>query len=564
MCQSISFQSKTLSPDFLQTLQTIGLRQINRRIHPAGKSAGPVLTVSFESDPTLPGDSYRITTRSSRILAEASTRCGFLAALGFLLRDGTFSSTGFQPGNFCGEIHPQKHFRCMYFASHFHNFYHDAPIEKVREYIEDLSLWGLNTLCFWFDLHHYSSCLDPEGIAMIERIKQMISHAKALGLKTMLLTLSNEMFANSPREIRADWFPQGNYHSQLMGHYHIEACPSKPGGMEAILSVRSQMLDAFADTPPDYITIWPYDQGGCTCPDCAPWGGNGFLRVARALKELIHQKMPQTEICLSAWYFDHFTTGEWDAFIREVERGDYSEWVKYLVVFFNESEPLPSALQENGNLAGIPLIGFPEISMFQAEPWGGFGANPMPTRLEALWRRDSALLSGGYPYSEGIFEDINKAIMLSFYTGTAKTAYEAVTEYARFEYSAEHAEEISDLIFLMERTLPRVRDEERETAEGLPAIFRLEQTEQVEEIYKRAQKLNALLDQSVRSSWRWRILYLRALIDHELLAHNFTISGQCEEYFEELTEIYFAEQANYYVAPPTRRSLKKTREFHLV
>jgi hypothetical protein len=32
-----------------------------------------------------------------------------------------------------------------------------------------------------------------------------------------------------------------------------------------------------------FIVMWPYDQGGCTCSHCAPWGTNGFLKVAEPL-----------------------------------------------------------------------------------------------------------------------------------------------------------------------------------------------------------------------------------------------------------------------------------------
>ena len=267
---------------------------------------------------------------------------------------------------------------------------------------------------------------------------------------------------------------------------------------------------------------------------------------------------------MSAWYFDHFAKGEWDDFIKAVKKGDYTEWVDYLVVFFQDNQKLPQPIMSERNLAGIPLIGFPEISMYGAVPWGGFGANPMPDRLERLWKRDRALLAGGYPYSEGIFEDINKIIMLSFYTGRHKTAEEAVMEYAKYEFSQQYAREITDIIFMMEHTLDRYRDENAEENGKNHARFVLQHTEQVDEIYRRVLALHDLLDIKTKSSWRWRILYLRALIDHELLHNNFYVSDKCESYFNELTEIYYAEFANYYVAPPTIRSLMKTREFYLV
>jgi hypothetical protein len=39
----------------------------------------------------------------------------------------------------------------MYFASHFFNFYHVAPIEQVYRLQEDLALRGCNALMAWYD-----------------------------------------------------------------------------------------------------------------------------------------------------------------------------------------------------------------------------------------------------------------------------------------------------------------------------------------------------------------------------------------------------------------------------
>jgi len=44
--------------------------------------------------------------------------------------------------------------RAVNFATHFHNFYHDAPVEEVQRYVEELALWGRNVLVARFDMHH--------------------------------------------------------------------------------------------------------------------------------------------------------------------------------------------------------------------------------------------------------------------------------------------------------------------------------------------------------------------------------------------------------------------------
>lgn len=46
--------------------------------------------------------------------------------------------------------------------------------------------------------------------------------------------------------------------------------------------------------------------------------------------------------------------------------------------------------------------GFPEISMHETFPWGGFGATPLTARAQAQWNALKEGLAGGFPYSEEI------------------------------------------------------------------------------------------------------------------------------------------------------------------
>ena len=62
---------------------------------------------------------------------------------------------------------------------------------------------------------------------------------------------------------------------------------------------------------------------------------------------------------------------------------------------------------------GFPLLNFPEISMWNQGPWGGYGANPFPNRLQQRMNEIKGKLSGGFPYSEGIYEDLNEVICRS-------------------------------------------------------------------------------------------------------------------------------------------------------
>ena len=87
-------------------------------------------------------------------------------------------------------------------------------------------------------------------------------------------------------------------------------------------------------------------------------------------------------------------------------------------------EEYPRYPLDKGVPGGFPLLNFPDISMYGQNPWGGYGANPHPSRLQARWDETKTKLSGGFPYSEGIYEDLNKVICAELYWAPDRPALE--------------------------------------------------------------------------------------------------------------------------------------------
>jgi hypothetical protein len=337
----------------------------------------------------------------------------------------------------------------MYFATHFHNFYHDAPLPKVERYVEDLALWGCNALSVWFDMHHYSSMTDPQARAMVKRLRAILSAANRVGMQAAFTLLSNESFANSPKELRADWTSGHDGYFQDPGaHYHLELCPHKPGGLKKILEYRDSMLKAFAGIDIGYVWLWPYDQGGCTCSACTPWGANGHMVTSEAVAKLVKKHFPKSKIVLSTWYFDHFINGEWKAFAQNI-KNNKPKWIDYLMADDNGSK-FPEYILKHGVPGKYPLITFAEISMHGMFPWGGFGANPQLHHFQGIWNQCRALVAGGFPYSEGIFEDINKAIQFQFGWDSSRKASDILHEYVAYEFAPAAAAELVHAAELME------------------------------------------------------------------------------------------------------------------
>ena len=98
---------------------------------------------------------------------------------------------------------------------------------------------------------------------------------------------------------------------------------------------------------------------------------------------------------------------------------------------------------------GVPWMGFPEISMHDTFPWGGFGATPLtgPCRDNGI---ASKPFSGGFPYSEGIFEDLTKVVFSQFYWNDQPAA-ETVKEYIAFEFSPDVVADVAGVIKTLEQ-----------------------------------------------------------------------------------------------------------------
>lgn len=508
-------------------------------------------------DKNLAPESYRIKKENDgRILISGGDTLGLIYGAGRLLHRGYKEVSD----EYCV---PEKSVRSVYFATHFNNFYQAAPIDKITEYMEELVLWGCNCISMWFDMHHFSSMNDAEALELLERMRIIYEAAKDMGLKTALTMLANEYYYGAPSELLAENSTEGTgYFLKPCGFYNTEICPSKPEGEELILRARKEMLEYFSTTELDFVSLWPYDQGGCTCPDCRPWGSNGFIKISKKLAAEIRTVFPKAKCILSAWRFDSFTNGEWDGILNQLE--DLSKHFDILMADF-ASPTTPTDLAEKTKACGMQLVGFPDISML-ATPWGGFGAAPAPKLLDKIYQENESKGDGGFCYSEGIFEDINKVVMMSLYFGNS-TASQAVCDYFRYYFSCESAEFAEEFVNCLEKSLSRKRINADGTVNNYPVEkfvaemprFEIRSAETVERAYELAKKLESTVPRQVKKSSRFQMLYLRAVIDSELVKSNGELTDVIEKSAKKLEKIYHAAAADYVVSPITQKAIYENR-----
>ena len=382
---------------------------------------------------------------------------------------------------------------------------------------------------------------------MLARLRALLKTVKDLGLNASLGCVANDGYKNSPVELRADsTVGHDGYIKQTSPLCNLgpELCPSKPGVPELELQYCEEKFAAFRSIGLDYWFIAPYDNGGCTCSKCAPWGINGYLRMAELEARAYRRAFPKGKVILSLWFFDRWIDGEW-AGITDKFNQHKPDWVDYVMVD-DYGGKFPQYPLTHGTPGGLPMLNFPEISMYAHAPWGGFGANPLPEYLQSLWDATKTRLSGGFPYSEGIYEDVNKTMVAQLYWDPDQPTDKTMREYIAFNFSPEVVDPVSRAMDTLERNLERSRQD----ADGATR-FVMKNTGGAEEAYRLIAEADAKLPARVRASWRWRVVYLRALIDSELVQHQFRVSRKCLAAFQELTAIYHEQNAAGCVRPPT-------------
>lgn len=553
LVKSVRIMLPENSTEIMGNIASIFASRIEERSGASVSTNGDAqLTVELEIKPGIGKEAFKITDgKNGRIRIIGNDPRGVLYGVGKFLRTSAYGKDGFTAGEWRGTSVPEKATRGIYFATHFYNYYQNAPVDEVERYIEDLALWGINSLMFWFDMHHFNGVNDPEAKDLNSRLKRFAACAKRIGLETGFIMIGNEGYANSPVELRA--VPGGS----RGGNYPEVICPNKPGGMDYILQVRNDFFKWAQEIQPDYICIWPYDQGGCGCADCKPWGSNGFIKCAKAVSELAKKKLPGTKVMLSTWYFD---STEW-AGLSEQLATDHS-WVDMIMA--EDIDINGYKLSYLPPLAGnLPTVGFPEISMYNTFPWGGFGATPLPNHLAGQWERMRDRLSGGFPYSEGIFDDMSKVVYAQWYWDPDLSADEILREYIAYEYSPDVVGEILKVIAILEqnhhmRWWPGKLEGVKLMLDWFPSKGVMPQADPgAEEAYAVVKQVDHKLPEWAQKSWRWRILFIRAMLDAELKANGGTPNQACMNGFQELMKIYHtSEKTDPVVKPPVPLNAK--------
>ena len=202
------------------------------RIAPDRPTAGLSLTLKIEN--SLGPEAFAATyDGANEAIIAGGDRMGVLFGAGAFLRASQFRSTGFVPPQSSALGSPWEakdapktpgSFRAIYMASHFGNYFVNAPLDEVYEYLEDVALWGANSLVITgADAGRLANL--SQAMPILTRNVKIGIHAKLLGMRVGSM-FTNEGFTSQPPGI-AYTSPAGVGDKGDFGPFMHLVCPAK-------------------------------------------------------------------------------------------------------------------------------------------------------------------------------------------------------------------------------------------------------------------------------------------------------------------------------------------------
>ncbi|MCK9412485.1 MAG: hypothetical protein M0Q53_09310 [Prolixibacteraceae bacterium] len=463
------------------------------------------------------------------VLIGGSDELGILFGEGKLLRTSNYKEGQMtvHPLNI-NEI-PKDDQRGIYFAIHDNNWYEDIPdMGKIKDLIDEQGLWGSNILWLWFDISQYHKSPfenSSDSRSKWTRIKQVAKAANDMGMKVGFTEIANAGYLDQVTEkLKATG---GDPPEGLL-------CPHANND-EAMNIMESNYRELYRDLKKSGILVNAfdigfYDRGGCHCDLCRPWVKTGITFIGARHAKTIKEYYPNCDFHINDWHFDihdgvneiewtkdYLKTSKPD-WINGIYRSDRSVWDSW-----------------NGLNPKYDVATFFDISMIGG--WGGFGANPFPNRLDRFFKGmlDNGI-KGGMAYTEGIFDDINKVLVLQHHWGIC-TSDSILKEYAKWYLGAdkEAQQSFANLMFDLESEWSDIYGNWwGQFLDVKPQLA----------VKKRFDKLEALLAGEIKESWRWMLVHARVNLAQLAIEISGLNGSGYNEFYSEIGRLISDKEAN--------------------
>jgi hypothetical protein len=385
--------------------------------------------------------------------------------------------------------------RFLYIPPHLHNFYQEEAAEATEPIIEEAALWGINGLVIWLDEASFNDVFDDrvenvEGRRQWAKMKQWLLFGKTLGLKPGMNLSVNDAYKNqlTPEII-------GKAGAAWNGEKLVN--PTLLAGRALLLRNATNLYRDLADSGIrlDEVLIFFYDPGGCFDEACKPWVITA-LEVSEELAAALQRYQPGARAYVTDWFC--YTEGEGemmtDYFNRQKNTALAGVW---------KQDRTPFSRFANLDKR-FRLLTFVDVTNLGG--WGVIGAQPLPTMI-TYYLRDGLKngVTGLMIYSEGIYDDFNKAFAAQVAWDPSTTAQEIARQYANYFWGNSIGEEFWEIVRRSEKGWvdPRIAWQKHQFID-VPVL--------AEDLERSTLLLAARLSPETRASWRWQVFEYRARI----------------------------------------------------
>lgn len=447
-------------------------------------------------------EGFALLAQGERLYVVAREGRGFIYGAGKILRTASYARGQMRAAPPLGIDKPVMGHRMIYLAIHVENYYEMQEARTItREVVEDMALWGANGIWVWFDQSQYNDPFEKgvdnaDARKRWDKEKEVLRLAQDLGLKPGYTMSDNDLYRNQVTdEVRAP-------NTEKWANFQRLACPSVPKAKEIILRNKENLARELAEAGVhlEMGCHFAYDTGGCLCERCKPWVTT-FLNLAREVHETFQKYHPNMRSYMSDW---HFTDNEAQTAIKFFHNRKPA-W--FGGVFKDDRHPADRFVALP---PGYPVLTFLEIT--EIGGWGTVGANPFPKRLVNIFGDLRRTGQDGYvAYSEGIYDDFNKASAARIAWDPTVTPERLATEYANYFFDASVAPDFARMIAGMESawTNPMGSWGQQQFVQN---------STDADAVEKLALSISPRLPARVRQSWRWQVFEYRARIGAAIAA----------------------------------------------
>ena len=317
--------------------------------------------------------------------------------------------------------------RECYCPAHFGNSYEALWPREMAAYLAEMKWWGFNRYGDWITTTDVCNPYTSDAFwdlakEQLDRKKKAFRAAQDLGFGLNLIVTPNHVYLDQLRPQYA-----ATKGDRVFGQL---VCPSDDEARKLILSNFDRWFRDFADSGSrlSAFTAFAYDYGGCLCEKCKPW----IVTFARIMKE-VHAIAARHHPGIEPWFCSWWWTPEEHALFNEWAAKEAPGWAKAITfhIEYGKTRFRDVPVPEGCRKLAFVHIGYgdnPNVRDIYTK-WGAVVAPArLPQTLDALAAQGA---EGFQAYSEGVFDDCNKALLAGIGSGRFDGPQQVLTAYAR-------------------------------------------------------------------------------------------------------------------------------------